>query len=114
MRAVTFAWTGFVASAPGLADVALEQGRAVYDQTCAVCHGPDGAGGMPGVPDFNDPAGPLSKPDAVLLKSTIEGSTSPGSPMAMPPKGGNPALTESEIMAVLAYIRSRFGAAQRK
>lgn len=34
--------------------------------------------------------------------------------MAMPPKGGNPALTEGEIRAVLAYIRSRFGAAQRK
>lgn len=80
MRTAAFVWTGFVASASGLAEVVQEQGSAVYDQTCAVCHGPDGAGAMPGVPDFNDPAGPLSKPDAVLLKSTIEGSTSPGSP----------------------------------
>ena len=29
--------------------------------------------------------------------------------MAMPSKGGNPALTEEDIRAVLAYLRTEFG-----
>lgn len=84
-------------------------GDVVYAQTCVACHGVDGKGTIPGAPDFTDPAGPLSQPDSVLLQHITEGFKRPESPMAMPPMGGNPNLTEADIHAVLAYLRERFG-----
>ena len=84
-------------------------GLAIYTQTCVACHGTDGSGSLPGVPDFTGRNSPLSKSDATLLKNISEGFQSPGSPMAMPPKGGNPDLSAADIQAVLDYIREAFG-----
>ena len=85
-----------------------EEAQRLYDATCAVCHGVDGAGTMPGVPDFTVEDGPLSKPDAVLIRSTLLGIERPGV-AAMPPKGGNPALTAEQIAALVRYMRTAFG-----
>lgn len=85
------------------------RGKAVYEQACLACHGADGSGMMPGAPDFTEPRGVLTKPDSELLRNMVAGIQSPGSPMAMPPKGGNPALTETELKEVLGYIRQAFG-----
>jgi len=52
---------------------------------------------------------PLAKADNVLLQNVMNGFQSSGSPMAMPPKGGNPALNEADIKAVLKYMRKTFG-----
>jgi hypothetical protein len=38
-------------------------GKVVYDETCVACHGPDGTGVLPGVPDFTSKSGPLAKSD---------------------------------------------------
>ncbi len=84
-------------------------GSEIYNQTCVACHGADGAGGMPGVPDFTAPDGPLAKPDDTLIQHITEGFQSPGSPMAMPAKGGNPGLNEAGVRAVLGYLRENFG-----
>lgn len=84
-------------------------GEAVYSQTCIACHGGDGTGTIPGVRDFSAKDGPLSKPDEELVNNITNGFQSPGAFMAMPPKGGNPALTEADIVAVLAFIRAEFG-----
>lgn len=89
--------------------VAAAPGQAVYEGTCIACHGADGKGVLPGVPDLTDPKGPLSKSDDVLIKHIIDGFQSASSPMAMPPKGGNPALTREDIEAVLRYMREVFG-----
>ena len=97
------------AGAGGGGGVAAGRGEEVYNQTCVACHGSDGKGVLPGAPDFTDPGGRLSKSDEILLQHIIEGFQSPGSPMAMPPKGGNPELTVPELRAALAYIRERFG-----
>jgi cytochrome c5 len=43
-----------------------------------------------------------------LMKMCINRTTIATS-LAMPPKGGNPVLTEENIKAVLAYIRAVFG-----
>jgi len=83
-------------------------GKAVYDGTCVACHGPDGKGAIPGAPNFTEKNGPLAKPDGLLKKHILEGFQSTGSPMAMPPKGGNPSLTGADIDNVLRYLRSRF------
>jgi len=84
-------------------------GKAVYDQTCVACHGPDGAGVLPGVPDFTSTNGPLAKPDDILIQHITEGFQTPGSPMAMPAKGGNPNLNAADVRSVLGYLRERFG-----
>jgi len=38
----------------------------------------------------------------------IEGVQNRGSPLGMPPKGGDPSLTEDDIAAVLQYMRETF------
>lgn len=85
-----------------------ENGKSVYETTCVACHGNNGKGTIPGVPDFTKKNGPLAKPDLELYMNITEGFQSPGSAMAMPPNGGNPDLTAKEIKDVIAYLRAQF------
>ncbi len=84
-------------------------GKDIYNQTCVACHGAKGTGAIPGTPSFIGPAGPLAKSNDELMRSITIGFQSPGSPMAMPAKGGNPALNAEDIQAVLGYLRKSFG-----
>lgn len=81
---------------------------AAYNETCVACHGPDGRGAIPGMPDFTKPDGPLSKPDEVLLKHMTEGFASGKAPISMPARGGNPGLSDAELADLLGYIRNKF------
>ena len=85
-----------------------QSGKSIYNQTCIACHGADGRGGLPGVPDFLSDNSPLSKGDDVLLLNIINGYHTPGNSMAMPPKGGNPELTHLDMEAVLKYLKQAF------
>ncbi len=89
--------------------VTEKEGKAVFGQTCIACHGVDGKGVLPGVPDFTAAGGALSKSDPILLQHIVNGFQSPGSPMAMPPRGGNPQLTDKDLHEALEYIRQQFG-----
>lgn len=84
-------------------------GEAVYQGTCIACHGADGEGTLPGVPDLTDPNGALRKSDAELMNNITNGFRSPGSPLTMPPKGGDPTLRREDIKAVIRYLRTTFG-----
>ena len=84
-------------------------GKQIFEQTCAACHGASGKGAFPGVPDFTRKDGRLSKPDDVLLEHIANGFQSPGSPMAMSPRGGNASLTDGDLRNVLKYLREAFG-----
>lgn len=111
MRAVMLASLA-VLSGGALADDQTDTvaaGKAVYSQTCVACHGANGKGAIPGVADLTASDGALSKSDEDLIKSISEGVQSPGSPLAMPAKGGNPTLTEADVKAVIAYLRANFG-----
>ncbi len=104
----------FTAEPTVLAETATSSGSVfsgsdIYNQTCIACHGANGKGTVPGAPDFTKPAGSLSQSDEVLMQRINQGFQSPGSPMAMPPKGGNTNLTTTDIQAVLGYIRENFG-----
>ncbi|VAW65628.1 hypothetical protein MNBD_GAMMA09-1259 [hydrothermal vent metagenome] len=83
-------------------------GEGVYTQTCIACHGGDGKGTVPGAPDFTDKSGRLSKADDVLMNHMTNGFQSSGSPMAMPAKGGNSALTQGDLKNVLQYLKDTF------
>ena len=84
------------------------RGAAIFNGTCIACHGSDGSGNIPGVPDLTGRKGLLSQADAVLLKRMKNGFQSPGSAMAMPPRGGDPALTDADLKSVLKYMRKEF------
>lgn len=86
----------------------VRSGEEIYGETCVACHGANGKGALPGVPDFGRADGPLGKSDEVLSQSILLGYQSPGSSMPMPPKGGNPALNEAAITSVLRYLRETF------
>lgn len=101
------ALSGIFASLPSHAGV-LQRGEVVYNETCIACHGSDGSGSLPGVPDLRGKGGPLSQADTFLIKRMADGFQTPGSPMGMPARGGAPALTDADLNAVLQYMRKEF------
>ena len=103
-RALTSAWAAADTNSP-----AVNAGQAIYSQTCIACHGVNGKGAFPGVADLTKGDGALLKPNEELMNSITDGFQSPGSTLAMPPRGGNPTLTEGDVEAVLAYLRAEFG-----
>ena len=72
------------------------------------CHAEDGTGLVAGVPNFTKRGGRLAQSDEVLLQHIIDGYQTPGSPMAMPPRGGDPDLTDGDLRNSLSFIRSQF------
>lgn len=78
---------------------------AIYNGTCIACHGARAEGAFPGVPDLRK-TGRLTKPTAALVSSIMDGMQTPGSPLAMPPKGGTPTLTAADAEALVAYLRT--------
>jgi cytochrome c5 len=87
-------------------DKTAQSGKAVFDSTCIACHGANGKGTIPGVPTLQSR---LSQSGDVLLQHIKDGFQSEGSVMIMPPRGGNPALTDTELSNVLTYMREQFG-----
>jgi cytochrome c5 len=77
-------------------------GSAVYQKSCVACHGGDGKGIAPSIPDFTKKGGVLSKSSGVLLNNIIQGIG------AMPAKGGNSSLSDEDMKAVLNYIQNTF------
>ena len=77
-------------------------GAAIYQKNCAACHGVNGKGVIPTAPDFTKKGGVLSQPSSVLLTTIKQGIRS------MPPRGGNSALTDQDLDAVLNYIKTTF------
>jgi mono/diheme cytochrome c family protein len=107
-----------------VADADLERGAALYAEHCAACHGPE----LEGQPDWRSPlsSGRLPAPphdasghtwhhaDAVLFRIVKEGTAAVvggGYESDMP--GFGDLLSDAEIRAVLAYIKSAWPERQR-
>ncbi len=75
-------------------------GAVVYQNLCAGCH-TSGAGGAPQLTAAGMGAR-LSKGVDILNQHAIEGFT--GTAGVMPPKGGNPALTNEQVIATVAWM----------
>jgi len=72
-------------------------GKAVYDKTCVACH----ATGVANAPKLGDKAAWAPRIGTgvdAMMKSVIGGKG------AMPPKAGNPSLTDAEIRAAVEYL----------
>src|SRR5881227_1539451 len=84
---------------------AIDEGRAIYNQTCTACHGPDGAAGEMG-PALGVPARRYAQgSDAQIFEAIKNGI--PGT--QMPPFGTQ--LSDDDIWKVAAYIRGLRGTA---
>ncbi|MEA1904157.1 MAG: cytochrome c [Actinomycetota bacterium] len=85
-------------------------GEDVYASTCATCHGPD-ATGIDGLgKDLHNNAFVDGLNDAELVAFLEEGRSA-GDPanetgVDMPPKGGNPSLSDQDLYDVSAYLRT--------
>jgi mono/diheme cytochrome c family protein len=71
-------------------------GGQLYSRHCTTCHGDDGRGAMPGVPDFTRGEG-LFQPNSALVNAIRKGKT------VMPAIRG--ILTDDEINDLVAYLR---------
>ncbi len=88
----------------------VAEGKKLFEGTCSSCHGPD-AKGLPGLgKDLTTSEFAKGLSDEELLQFIKKGRPA-SDPMNttgvdMPPKGGNPALTDDQIRAIIAYIRT--------
>jgi cytochrome c5 len=89
------------APAPGATQAAsagsAAEGKAVYDQTCHVCH----ATGLAGSPKYGDKsawAPRIAQGMDTLYNAALHGLR------AMPPKGGNASLTDAQVKAAVDYM----------
>jgi mono/diheme cytochrome c family protein len=88
----------------------VQAGQQLFVSSCSSCHGPEGRG-VPGLGNdltTSDFVAGLS--DSELVAFINEGRP-PDHPdnttgIAMPPKGGNPSLSDEDLADIVAYIRS--------
>ena len=88
------------ASAQGSKPAAAADGKAVYDKVCFACHAQSVAG-SPKIGDKAAWAPRLQQGTDALVQSVIKGKN------AMPPKGGNPSLSDAEIRAAVEFLVSQ-------
>jgi disulfide bond formation protein DsbB len=86
------------------------QGQTFFSGSCASCHGKD-AKGLPNLgKDLTTSTFVHGESDAALLKFLKTGRPASDplntTGVDMPPKGGNPALTDTNLQDIIAYIRS--------
>lgn len=99
---------GGQAAAKSAGDAA--HGKTVFTQTCASCHGPAGQGIQGLGKDFTKSEFVKSQSDQQLVDFIKKGR--PASDPAnttkvdMPPKGGNTALTDKDLLDVVAFVRT--------
>jgi len=97
-------------AAPKLAAGDAAQGATLYTQYCSVCHGPEGKG-LPNLGKdltHNDYIQGMTDEQFLEYVNTGRPVDDPRntSGIPMPPKGGNPALKDQEIMHIISYIRT--------
>lgn len=90
----------------------MEQGRAIYEAQCAMCHGDDGKGRPPAFPPLADnPSIEMASP-VNPIRMVLNGSYAPATkrnprPYGMPPFAH--LLSDADVAAVVTYIRVAWG-----
>ena len=85
------------------------QGKRVFLSTCAACHAPDGSGVKGQGQNLLDSVYLKDKTDAQAL-AFVKAGRQPFDPesklhLAMPARGGNPALSDASLLDSIAYVR---------
>lgn len=95
---------------PGPADPAVQRGKVTFDRVCATCHGRD-ARGLPRLgKDLHDNQFTRGLGDAELVEFLKTGRPAyhplNETGVDMPPKGGDPTITDEDLQNVVAYLRT--------
>lgn len=85
------------------------EGQKYFAQTCSACHGMD-AKGLPKLgKDLTTSKFVVEKTDPQMIEFLKQGrlATDPlnTTGVAMPPKGGNPAFNDQQLMDIVSYLR---------
>ena len=98
------------AAAPAALVGNAANGAKIFSTACVACHGPE-AKGVTGLgKDLTTSEWTQQQTDEQLVEFIKRGRAA-GDPLnttgiAMPPKGGNPAMSEQEIVDIVAFMRS--------
>lgn len=80
----------------------LVAGRAIWLGTCSACHGNPDAD-APQLGDRSDWAPRVARGVESLYASALGGRSGPGGTV-MPPRGGNPALSDDQVRTAVDYM----------
>lgn len=85
-------------------------GQKLFTGTCSACHGPEGKGIQGLGKDMTTSQFIAGKTDDELV-AFVKVGRDPSDPLnttgvAMPPKGGNPALSDADLYNIVAFIRT--------
>lgn len=85
-------------------------GQTVFAGTCSACHGPTGEGiqGLGKDLTASEFVGSQSDDELLAFIKVGRGPTDPlnSTGIAMPPKGGNPALNDEDLQNIVAFLRT--------
>lgn len=95
-------------AAPAAGDAA--EGKQVFSTTCAACHGPAGEGvqGLGKDMTTSEFVAGLSDEELIAFIKVGRRIDDPlnTTGVDMPPKGGNPALSDDQLLDIVAFMRS--------
>jgi len=86
------------------------RGKRLFAGTCVTCHGQNGEG-VPSIPvDLRESRFVIRRTDDEMIEFLMEGMSASDSRnstgIEMPPRAGNPALTDADLADIVAYLRS--------
>ncbi len=98
------------AAAPAAPVGDAANGGKIFATACVACHGPEGKGVTGLGKDLTTSEWVAQQSDEQLVEFIKRGRDA-GDPLnttgiAMPPKGGNPAMSEQEVADIVAFVRS--------
>ena len=86
------------------------RGEEIFNATCIACHGPGGTGieGLGKPLTTSTLAADLTDEELLAFLEVGRPSDDPlnTTGIVMPPRGGNPALTDADLMDVIAFVRT--------
>jgi mono/diheme cytochrome c family protein len=102
--------TASAPTAPAAPSGNVAAGEILFQQSCASCHGPDAKGVVGLGKDMTTSEFIQGLNDEELL-AFVKNGRSTSDPLNttgvdMPPKGGNPALTDAQLLDIIAFIHS--------
>ena len=101
---------GLACGGSGTTGGAATSGEKLYNSNCALCHGMGGVGKPALGKDLRDNEFLAGMTDDEVVQFLVEGRRADHplneKGVDMPPKGGNPGLTDEDLRAIVTYLRS--------
>ena len=97
----TFVFVTIIATIFYSTSTVAADGKTIYDANCKSCH-EKGVGGAPALSDKKQWQSRLEKGIDGLVEIAINGIQGYGG--SMPPRGGNPNLSDAEVKAAVVYM----------